>query len=150
MITLHIGSDHGGFELKQGVIAFLQQEGYNCIDQGTHDLQSVDYPDYAELVGKAILNDPAARGILICRSGIGVSIAANKIPGIRAAVVKIEDDAEYARRHNDANIICLGGKHTTLYLAQKFIKIFLTTAFEGGRHERRIMKIQAIEACCKS
>ena len=145
MVQFSIASDHGGLDLKKEMVTFFKEEGYTYVDHGTDSLQSVDYPDYAALVAKDIIEEQAQWGVLICRSGIGISIAANKLKGIRAALIKLEDDAEYARRHNNANIICLGAKHTTAYLAKKFIKIFLSTPFDADRHGIRIEKIRKME-----
>lgn len=145
MFTFSIGADHGGLDLKNQILTFLAEGGYTYKDNGTHTAESVDYPDYAALVGADVVQGRAQFGLLICRSGMGVCIAANKIKSIRAVLVKLEDDAEYARRHNNANVMCLGGKHTTLYLAQKFIKLFLATPFDTGRHSVRLEKIAQME-----
>lgn len=139
-IPLSIGADHGGYLLREALLQGLPD--YTFIDHGTHSPQSVDYPDYARLVGQDILEGKAKLGVLICTSGIGISIAANKIKGIRAALVYNEDGAYFARLHNDANVICFGQKYITPYLAIKFLKTFIITPFEGGRHLKRLAKLE--------
>lgn len=139
---LSIASDHGGYTLRLNLLQYLRENAYTVFDYGptTRD-QKVDYPDYAKLVAEDIINKKADVGILICTTGIGISISANKFKGIRAALVNSEDAAEFSRKHNDANVICFGGKYTTHYLAVKFLEIFLKTPFEGGRHQKRVDKI---------
>lgn len=136
-----MGSDHGGRELREALKARLEESGITIIDHGTFTSDSVDYPDYAGLVAKDIINKKADFGVLVCTTGIGVSISANKFHGIRAAVVCCDDAAEFSRRHNNANIICFGGKYQTPYLAERFTKIFINTKYDGGRHDQRIKKI---------
>lgn len=136
-----MGSDHGGRELREALKERLQNSGITIIDHGPFNADSVDYPDYAALVAKDIIDKKADFGVLMCTTGIGVSISANKFHGIRAAVVCCDDAAEFSRRHNNANIICFGGKYQTPYIAERLTKIFINTQFEGGRHDRRINKI---------
>lgn len=145
-MKIALGADHGGVDLKDYLVNFLAQEGHEVADLGTHGHESVDYPDYAEAVAHMVAKGEAERGVVICTSGIGVSITANKVHGIRAAVCHNEDAAEFSRRHNDANVICFGQKYNTPYMASKMLNIFLSTNFEGGdRHCRRIDKMTALE-----
>ncbi len=140
-----MGSDHGGRELREALKARLQNSGITIIDHGSFTKDSVDYPDYAALVAKDVINKKAEFGILMCTTGIGVSISANKFHGIRAAVVCCDDAAEFSRRHNNANIICFGGKYQTPYLAERLTKIFINTPYDGGRHDQRLTKITELE-----
>ena len=138
-----LGADHGGFELKEALKHFLEQRGISTADFGAHSKQSSDdYPDFAQLVGNSVSNHKAELGILICTSGVGMSITANKIPGVRAALVGDEQTAALARQHNNANVICLGAKSTPPELAKKIVEAFLNAHFEGGRHERRVSKME--------
>lgn len=141
-----IGSDHAGFLLKEALIKRLSQAGETVQDVGTFGEESVDYPDFAEKVAHAVLSGSGSFGIAICGTGIGVSIAANKVRGIRAALVYNEETAGLARRHNNANVICFGGREITPDQAFDWTRTYLSSAFEGGRHQRRIDKISAIEA----
>jgi ribose 5-phosphate isomerase B len=140
-----IGSDHGGFELKKHVIGHLIEKGIEVKDFGTFTEDSVDYPDCAKPVCKAVLSGEAERGILLCGTGIGISIAANKFDGIRAALCGDVFSAKMAREHNDANIICLGGRVTGRELAFMIVDTWLEAEHLGGRHADRIAKIHAIE-----
>lgn len=140
-----MGSDHGGFELRKALKEKLVQSGITVIDHGPFTSESVDYPEYAALVAKDIIDKKADFGVLMCTTGIGVSISANKFHGIRAAVVYSDDGAEFSRRHNNANIICFGGKYQTPYMADRFTKIFINTAYDGGRHDQRLLEIEAQE-----
>lgn len=142
---LAIGSDHGGFELKNYVIEHLKSKGIECKDCGTYTEESCDYPDIAKKVADTVISGECERGILICGTGIGISIAANKIDGIRAALCSDVFSAKMARQHNNANIICLGGRVTGRELAFMIIDTFLEQEFEGGRHQKRIDKIHALE-----
>lgn len=144
-MNLSIGSDHGGYDLKEALKASLSAEGHQLIDRGTDGHASVDYPDFGEAVARDVASGEAHFGILICTTGIGISISANKVRGIRAAICHNEDAAEFCRRHNNANIICFGQKYDTPYMATKMAKIFIATDYEGGRHQRRLDKITAIE-----
>ena len=145
-MKISIGADHGGVDLRAVLIDKLTADGHEVIDHGTNTRDSVDYPDYARQVALDVAAGRAERGVIVCTTGIGVSIAANKVPGARAAVVYNEDGARYSRWHNDANIIAFGQKYTTPYLAGLFLDIFLAESFEeGGRHSRRVDKIRASE-----
>ncbi|HZR47577.1 MAG TPA: ribose 5-phosphate isomerase B [Candidatus Manganitrophaceae bacterium] len=145
MKTIVIGSDHAGFRLKELIKTVLEKEGCRIEDVGTHDEQPVDYPDYAEKVALAVLGKRGSRGILTCGTGIGASIAANKIPGIRAALVCNEEDARLSREHNDANLLVLGGWEYDGEKVPRIVKSWLREKFEGGRHRRRLNKIARIE-----
>jgi ribose 5-phosphate isomerase B len=140
-----LGVDHAGFPYKKELETALRAFGAQVIDLGTASEVSVDYPDFAEKVARAVVAGEADRGVLICGTGIGMSIAANKIPGIRAAVVTDEKSAELSRRHNDANIFCAGARILPLLKVVEALKIWLSTPFEGGRHQRRIEKIAGLE-----
>ncbi len=140
-----IGSDHGGFELKEHIKRHLAERGLEVKDYGTHSEESVDYPDCAAPVCKAVLSGEAERGILICGTGIGISIAANKFDGIRAALCSDVYSALMAKQHNDANILCLGGRVTGRELAFMIADTWLDAEFLGGRHAARIEKIHDIE-----
>ena len=140
-----IGADHGGFELKEHIKKHLDEIGVEYKDYGTYSEDSVDYPDCAAPVCKAVQDNSADRGILICGTGIGISIAANKHKGIRAALCSDVYSATMTKRHNDVNIICLGGRVTGRELAFMIVDAWLNTEFEGGRHEVRIAKIHKIE-----
>ena len=136
-----MGADHGGYEMKQKLTLQLRDMGFAVLDFGTDSADSVDYPDFAELVVKAIEGGEANRGILVCGSGIGMSIAANRHKGIRAALCVDKVSAELARQHNDANILVLGERLTEISIAKQCVKKFFSTEFEGGRHERRVKKL---------
>ena len=142
---LAIGSDHGGFALKQAVMAHLREKGIEYRDYGTYTEDSCDYPEFGEAVARAVASGEADRGIAICGTGIGISIAANKVRGIRAAVCGDCYSAEMTRRHNDANVLCMGARVVGEGLAMKIVDVFLETPFEGGRHARRVAKIHEIE-----
>jgi RpiB/LacA/LacB family sugar-phosphate isomerase len=141
LVKFAIGSDHGGFDLKEALKQHLQKRGVTLQDFGTKNKESVDYPDFAQTVAEAVSAGRTEFGILICTTGIGMSISANKYAGIRAALVDSEELAAISRRHNDANILCLGGKYITPELGIKIVDAFLAAEFEGGRHERRLEKI---------
>lgn len=136
-----LGSDHGGVELKDALVTYLQEKGHEVQDLGTHGTESVDYPDYAKKVAAVVLEE-SIPGILVCGTGIGISIAANKIPGIRAALCSEEFSARMSRRHNNANILCLGGRTTGVELAKSIVDAYLEEDFEGGRHQRRVDLIE--------
>ena len=140
-----IGSDHGGFALKQEIMAHLKEKGVEYKDFGTYTEESCDYPDYGEAVARAVASGECERGIAVCGTGIGISIAMNKVRGIRAALCGDCYSAEMTRRHNDANVLALGGRVVGAGLALKIVDIFLETPFEGGRHARRVAKIHEIE-----
>lgn len=142
---LYIASDHGGFNLKKTVMECLDAQEMEYIDLGVESRDSVDYPDYAAAVAEKIKQDPAAEGILICGTGIGISIAANKFPGVRAALVHDEFTARMAREHNNANILVMGGRVVDPDMACKMVRIWLSSSYEGGRHQNRLDKIHALE-----
>jgi ribose 5-phosphate isomerase B len=144
-MRVSIGSDHAGFELKEKLEAHLRAMGHEVSDVGTHNDDSVDYPDLAAAVGSAVANGEAERGVLVCGSGIGVAIAANKVDGVRAANVYDPEMAKMSRLHNDANVVTMGGRYLPEEVAREIVDTFLDTAFEGGRHQRRIDKITALE-----
>jgi ribose 5-phosphate isomerase B len=132
------------------VAAFLKKEGHVVLDHGAFNQESVDYPDYAQLVCGDVTSDRADFGLLICKSGIGMSISANKVTGIRAALVAFDEDAAITRQHNNSNVLVLPGKHTTDQQAFNRIKDFISTEFEGGRHARRVDKMEpSSEKCCQ-
>jgi ribose 5-phosphate isomerase B len=133
-----IGSDHAGFALKTQLKSDLEAGGYTVIDLGTNGPESVDYPDFGFAVGEAIASGKAEMGVLVCGSGIGISIAANRNPAVRAAVVTNSLTAKLARQHNDANVVCFGERLVGSEVARDAMKAFLETAFEGGRHARRV------------
>lgn len=137
-----IAADHAGFELKQQIIAYLQQLGWTVEDFGTHSLDSVDYPDFVHPLASSIQEGQLVQGILICGSGNGVNITANRHAGIRSALCWKPEIARLAREHNDANIVALPARFITLEEAKAIVDAFLSTAFEGGRHQRRVEKIE--------
>lgn len=144
-MKIAIGSDHGGFSVKEIAKPHLEKLGYEVIDFGTNTPDSCHYPIYAEKVARAVASGEADKGILICGTGIGMSIAANKIPGIRAAAVSDCFTAKATRQHNDSNILCLGERTVGPGLALLLMETFLTTEFEGGRHQTRVDMISALE-----
>jgi RpiB/LacA/LacB family sugar-phosphate isomerase len=141
-VNIALGADHGGFELKEILKKYLQDHGLTIADFGTASTESTDYPDYAHAVAQCVAQRKARFGVLVCTTGIGMSIAANKVPGVRAALVGDEDTADLARRHNDANVLCLGAKQTSPSEAKRILDAFLNARFEGGRHERRVNKME--------
>ena len=144
-MKIAIGTDHAGFDFKQGLADYLRQQGYDVLDLGTNDTQSVDYPDYAAKVCAAVNAGEATYGILVCGSGIGMSIAANKIHGIRAALCHDLYTARMGRSHNDANVIVLPSRMIALTIAEEMTLLFLKTPFEGGRHAARVDKMMKLE-----
>ncbi|OIP26890.1 MAG: ribose 5-phosphate isomerase B [Chloroflexi bacterium CG_4_10_14_0_8_um_filter_46_9] len=144
-MRIALGCDHRGFKLKQAVMEFLQQSGYSYHDFGSYSTELVDYPDFAQKVGNAVASGEFDRGILICDTGIGMCIAANKIKGIRAALCHDTFTAKRARLHNDANILCLRGENIEVNEAREIVKTYLSTTFEGGRHIPRLNKIKVLE-----
>ena len=140
-----IGSDHGGYALKQEIMAYLKEKGVAFEDFGCYSEESCDYPDIAHALCEKILDHSCEKGILICGTGIGISMAANKIKGIRAALCNDYFSAKYTRLHNDANVICLGGRTIGPGSACELVEVFLNTEFEGGRHQRRVDKVMALE-----
>jgi ribose 5-phosphate isomerase B len=143
--SIAVGCDHGGFRLKEAVLEEIADLGYLLKDLGTDSADSVDYPDFAHPVAELVASGQVALGILICGTGIGMSIAANKHPGIRASLCGDTFSARMTRAHNDANILCLGERVIGPGLARDIVRAFLTTEFEGGRHSRRVQKIEPIE-----
>lgn len=144
-MKIALGADHAGFELKQKVKEYLGKKGIEVNDIGTNSTESVDYPDFARLVAHEVAQHRADYGVLVCGSGIGMAITANKVGGIRAANVSDEQDARLSREHNNANVLAIGARIIGDEKAMKIIDIFLNTQFAGGRHERRVEKIAAIE-----
>jgi ribose 5-phosphate isomerase B len=144
-LRIAVGADQGGYELKQPIVDFLVDQDHEVSDLGIHRLESVDYPDVAETVARAVAAGEADRGIVICGTGIGVSLAANKMRGIRAALCTDCYMARMAREHNDAQILCLGGRVVGRGLALDIVQVFLTSEFQGGRHARRVNKIMALQ-----
>jgi RpiB/LacA/LacB family sugar-phosphate isomerase len=142
MAQVAIGADHGGFDLKEALKDYLRDRGISFHDFGTHGKESVDYPDYAALVAHSVAEHKAEVGLLVCTTGIGMSMTANKVSGVRAAMVSDAESAILTRKHNDANVLCLSGKFTAPDLAKQILDNFLNTQFEGGRHERRVNKME--------
>jgi ribose 5-phosphate isomerase B len=143
--TVAIGADHGGFELKEQLKAYLRDWGYQVLDLGTNSAEAVDYPDFAEAVGLAVARGDAWLGIVLDSAGIGSSIAANKVPGVRAALCYDRATARNSREHNDANVLTLGAKLLPPEAAREIVALWLATPFAGGRHQRRVEKIRSIE-----
>jgi ribose 5-phosphate isomerase B len=142
--TVFLGSDHAGLALKAALLSHLTAAGHTVVDLGPTEAKSVDYPDFAKLVCRKVLDTPEAAGILVCGTGIGMSMAANRMPGIRAALCLNEYLARMTRLHNDANVLCLGERVMGVGLAASVADVFLETSFEGGRHQRRV---DLIESC---
>lgn len=147
---LFIGSDHGGLEMKEELVKVLASRNLPVKDCGTTNGDSVDYPDFAEKVAGAVSRGEAELGILVCGTGIGMSIVANKFPGVRAALATDEFMAQMAKEHNNANILVLGGRVLSVALATKMVNVWLDTAYEGGRHQLRLDKISQVEAAVRS
>jgi ribose 5-phosphate isomerase B len=144
-MRIAVGSDHRGFQIKLKVIELVGRLGHEVVDAGPHDPSSVDYPDIAEVVGRKVGEGEVDRGILICGTGIGMCIAANKLSGVRAAPCHDDLTAEMSRRHNDLNVLCLSADMLGEKLIDRMIEIWLKTGFEGGRHARRVEKISGLE-----
>ncbi len=144
-MKIAMGADHGGFSLKETIKQHLEEQGHEVLDLGTYDTASCHYPVYAEKVARAVAAGQAERGILVCGTGIGMSIAANKIPGIRAAAVSDCFTAQATREHNDANILCLGERTVGPGLAMRIVDTYLAAQFQGGRHQTRLDMIAALE-----
>ncbi len=143
-MRIALGSDHAGFEMKQAVKAYLGVRGLQVEDVGTFNSDSVDYPEIGAAVARAVAGGRCERGILVCGSGEGMCMVANRFAGIRAALAPTEEHAQLSRRHNDANVLCLGGRLTALDEAYKIVDAFLDTGFEGGRHQRRVDQIEEV------
>lgn len=144
-MKIALGCDHGGYDLKQHVIKVLEGLGHEVEDFGCHSLESCDYPDFGAAAARAVAEGTCDRGIVICTTGIGISIVANKIRGIRCAHCADCLQAEMTRRHNDANMMAIGAGFTGPDMAERMVEVFLSTAFEGGRHARRVEKMMALE-----
>lgn len=145
-MKIAVACDHGGLRMKNAVIEYLQKNGHEAVDFGTYTAESCDYPDYALLAAEAVASGVCERGIVVCSSGIGVSIVANKVPGIRCAHCHDVYCAKYTRFHNDANMIAFGERVIGVGMMEEIVHAFLTCAYEGGeRHDRRLAKIRAIE-----
>jgi ribose 5-phosphate isomerase B len=142
--TIAIGSDHAGFDLKQVLAAYLAELGYDVLDLGTDGPASVDYPDFGKAVATAVADERARFGVVVCGTGIGISIAANRNPGVRAALCHDCTTAELSRRHNDANILALGARIIGVEVAKDCVRTFLTSPFDGGRHTGRVAKLSAM------
>lgn len=140
-----LGSDHGGYDLKERVKAYLDKEGIAYKDYGCHSKESCDYPVFGKAAAEAVASGECDKGIVICTTGIGISIAANKVHGVRCALCTDPLMAEMTRRHNDANMLAIGAGFTGKNLAERMVEVFLSTDFEGGRHERRVNKLNAIQ-----
>lgn len=145
-MRIAIASDHGGFEQKQALAAYIADElGFDVTDMGPDTDASVDYPDYAAPVAKAVSAGEADRGVLVCGTGIGMAVAADKVAGVRASSITSVPFAELFRQHNNGNVVCLSGRFVGLEVNKEIVKTFLTTEFEGGRHEARVAKIMALD-----
>jgi ribose 5-phosphate isomerase B len=144
-MLIAMASDHGGFCLKADLVTFVRELGYEVEDLGCFDENAVDYPDFGQAVAQKVSSGEVERGILICGTGIGMSIVANKFPGVRAALVSHVYAARMAREHNNANVLVMGGRIVGLGLAQEIAKAWLETEFQGGRHLKRLEKIEAVE-----
>lgn len=141
-MKVSIASDHGGLQLKTQVVAYLQSKGIQVVDFGTNSTESCDYPDFARPAAQAVADGTCQKGVVICTTGIGVSIVANKVHGVRCALCTNEDMATMTRRHNDANVLAMGQKYVDFSTAQKIVDAFLFTPFDGGRHQNRVDKIE--------
>ncbi|MBH61003.1 MAG: ribose 5-phosphate isomerase B [Alphaproteobacteria bacterium] len=139
--SIVIASDHAGYELKETLKQELSEMGFEVLDLGTDSQESVDYPDFGHAAAEAIVSGRAERGVIVCGTGIGISIAANRHPGVRAALCHDAELAKLSREHNDANLLAMGGRTTEVDVARACLKSFLETPYEGGRHDRRIAKL---------
>jgi ribose 5-phosphate isomerase B len=144
-MRIAIAADHAGFALKERLLPKLAEEGHSVTDFGTHSPESCDYPEFAERVAREVVEGRAERGILVCSTGIGMAIAANKVFGVRATPAEREDEVRLTREHNDANVLTLGARYIDETRAVELIRVFLSAEFEGGRHARRLAEIAAIE-----
>ena len=140
-MRIAIGSDHAGFTLKESLAAWLRDEGHVIEDLGTHSTERTDYPQFGAAVGRAVAEGDADVGVAVCGSGQGICMAANKVPGVRSAVLRTEEDAQMTRGHNDANVACFGERVTDADNAKRVLAVFLTTPFEGGRHATRVEQL---------
>jgi ribose 5-phosphate isomerase B len=144
-MRIAIAADHAGFALKEKVLPKLAEEGHSVADFGTHSQESCDYPEFAERVAREVVEGRAERGILVCSTGIGMAIAANKVRGVRATPAEYEDEVRLTREHNDANVLTLGARYIDETRAMELIRVFLSAEFKGGRHARRLAEIAEIE-----
>ena len=144
-MKIAIGNDHGGVELKQHLVQYLKEKGFDVVNFGSDVVESTDYPIYAERVSKAVVSGECDKGILICGTGIGISISANKIHGVRCALCSEPVSARLARQHNDANIVAMGARTIGPVIAEGIVDVFLNTEFQGGRHQRRVDKIMMLD-----
>ena len=144
-MKIALGCDHGGYALKCDIIKLLEKLGHEVVDFGCHSTESCDYPDFGEAAARAVASGQCDRGIVICTTGIGISIAANKVKGIRCAHCADSLEAEMTRRHNNANMMAIDAGFTGKNLAERMVEVFLSTEFEGGRHARRVDKLNAIQ-----
>ena len=144
-MRIAIAADHAGFALKEKLLPRLAEEGHDVADFGTHTAEPCDYPDFAERVAHEVVEGRAERGILVCSTGIGMAIAANKVGGVRAAPAEYEDEVRLTREHNDANVLTLGARYIDEDRAVELIRVFLSAEFKGGRHARRLAEIAEIE-----
>ena len=149
MDLITIASDHGGFSLKVDIVSFLNELGYEVDDMGPKNHNSVDYPDYAIRIAQAVTKNTDSRGILICGTGIGMSIVVNRFPGIRGTLCSDLYTAKLCREHNDSNILIMGGRVVGHGLAREIVKVWLSTPFEGGRHQKRLDKINQFDETSK-
>ncbi|MGH9663093.1 MAG: ribose 5-phosphate isomerase B [Bryobacteraceae bacterium] len=149
-MKIAIGADHAGFFLKEKLRDWLRAEGHEVDDLGAASAEPADYPDFAEAVSRDVISGKAERGILVCSTGVGMSIAANKVPGIRAALAVNPEEVRLTRAHNDANVLTLGARYIDAPAAETLIGIFLQTGFDGGRHQRRVSKIAELEKEAKN
>jgi ribose 5-phosphate isomerase B len=144
-MEIHCGSDHRGFELKQQVLAYLNGLGHTCVDHGCHSIERADYPRSAQAVGQAVVADPLSAGVVICGSGAGIAIAANKVRGVRCTVAWCEHAAEYGRRHNHANVLAFGSDLQTFTQVKRCLDAFLAAAPEAGRHSERVEMLRLMD-----
>ncbi len=148
-MVIAVGSDHAGYDAKREVVRTLEEHGHEVRDLGAHSRESVDYPDIAVAVSECVARGEADRGILVCGTGIGMSITANKVRGIRAALCHDEFTAHAAREHNDANVLAVGARTTAVHAILRIVDVFLATEFAGGRHAARVQKITEAESNCR-
>ena len=141
-MKISIGCDHGGYALKEHIKSYLEGKGYELLDCGTYSTESCDYPDFGRAAAQAVADGECERGIVICTTGIGISIAANKVRGVRCALCSEPLSAEMTRRHNDANMLAMGAGLTGKNMAERIVDVFLATEFEGGRHQRRVDRLE--------
>lgn len=140
-----LGCDHAGFGLKEVIVSYLERAGHELLDEGTYSDESCDYPDYAERVAMRVVSGQAERGVLLCATGIGMAMTANKVPGIRAAVCNDLYTARYSRLHNDANVLTLGARVVGPGLGEEIVSVWMATPFEAGRHTRRLDRMNEVE-----